>query len=531
MTMLENELPDDVLALRNLVIDQNKLILDLTDRLAAAEEKIRAWEIRYYGKKSEKLKEEDERQGRLFDEAEFYAEEPAPPAEEKVLVPAHTRKKGGRRPKNTKLPVVEVVHELASEDKTCPCCGESRPEIGQERSSEYDVVPSYVRLLTHVRKKYGPCACQGFDESGEKSVIIAPGPVKIVKGSDFSNRTIALFVVGKFTDALPYYRLSRILTRFGLEVGRATLCKLAVSVGHAIGPLIDRMIRDMMASPVVLMDETPLTVLEQVTGKDPPRKKCYMWVQRGYWQGKPIHRFAYHESRSGSFADSLLEGFSGYLQTDGYAGYTHFEAKAGIRAVGCFAHMRRKFVEAWEVAQRTGVAKEAIDIIARLYAEEASLRRKLERGAIDEDAFVATRAARVSLILSELRAWLFETAKKVAPSSQLGRAVDYAIKVFDRAARFVEHPLLRPDTNLVENAIRPFVVGRKNWLFSGSERGAHASAGLYSLIETAKVNGHEPLRYLSYVFDRLPLCKSDSDIEALLPYRIDPSTIPETWGN
>jgi hypothetical protein len=193
--------------------------------------------------------------------------------------------------------------------------------------------------------------------------------------------------------------------------------------------------------------------------------------------------------------------------------------------------MRRKFVEAWEVAQRTGIAKEAIDIIARIYAEEASQRRKLEKGAIDEDAFVATRAARVSPILSELRAWLFETAKKVAPSSQLGRAVDYAIKVFDRAARFVEHPLLRPDTNLVENAIRPFVVGRKNWLFSGSERGAHASAGLYSLIETAKVNGHEPLRYLSYVFDRLPLCKSDSDIDALLPYRIDPSTIPEMWGN
>lgn len=503
----------------------------MADRLAAAEEKIKAWEIRYFGKKSEKLTEEDERQGRLFDEAEFYAEQTAEPVKEKVLVPAHERKKGGRKPKNANLPVVEVVHELASEAKACPCCGNTRPEIGEERTSEYDVVPSYVRMLTHVRKKYGPCACHGFEASGEKPIIIAPGPAKIVKGSDFSNRTIALFMVGKFADALPFYRLSRIMGRFGIDVSHAALCKLAVSTGNAIGPLIELMNRDIAASPVALMDETPLTVLERLKGQDPPHKKCYMWAQRGYWQGKPIHRFAYHESRSGSFADSLLKGFSGYLQTDGYSGYAHFEGKAGIRHVGCFAHMRRTFVEAWKVANETGIAKEAVDIIARIYAEEALLRRKLEKGAIDEATFVATRAARVSPILAELRDWLFDAAKKAAPSSQLGRAVDYAIKVFDRAARFVEHALLRPDTNLVENSIRPFVVGRKNWLFSGSERGAHASAGLYSLIETAKANGHEPLKYLSYAFDRLPLCQSEADVEALLPYRIDPAALPKTWEN
>ena len=186
--------------------------------------------------------------------------------------------------------------------------------------------------------------------------------------------------------------------------------------------------------------------------------------------------------------------------------------------------MRRKFVEAYEIAGKTGVAQEAVDLIAKIYAVETELRRKLDRKSIDEGQFTSMRAVRMAPQFADLRSWLMKHELAVAPQSKLGNAIAYASKVFERAIRFVDHPLLTPDTNIVENAIRPFVIGRKNWLFSGSVAGAHASAGLYSLIETAKANGHEPYAYMCYLFNRLPLCHSSAEYESLLPYHLDPST-------
>lgn len=509
------ELPNDIDALKG-------IIQNLYSKLSWAEEKIRALELRYFGRRSEKYSPEEDKQNRLFDEAEAHADESAPPVVETVAVQSHARKRRGRKPKADNLPVREEIHEPAESERVCPCCGEARPEIGEERSSEYDLVPAHVVKIVHVRKKYGPCSCEGFRAAGKPDVVAAAGPGKIVPGSDFTNRTIAFFLTAKYQDAIPFYRMEKMLGRSGLVVSRAGLCKLAVSAGRAIGDLIERMNRDIAASPVMLMDETTVQVLKE--GADPPGKKSYMWVAVGFREGKPIHRFAYHPSRSGSFADELVKGFSGYLQTDGYSGYDHLEGRKDIVHVGCFAHIRRKFVEAWETAGRTGPAKEAVDLIARIYAAESNLRGKLEAGAMDAEQFRALRAVALAPIFEELRAWLLSKSYQAAPQSKLGMAVSYAQKVFDRAIRFVDHPLLTPDTNRVENAIRPFVVGRKNWLFSGSPGGAHASAGLYSLIETAKANGHEPYAYLCHLFDALPNCSTDAEREALLPYRLDPSS-------
>ena len=511
----KRELPDDIDALKS-------IIAQLESKLSWAEEKVRALELRYFGRKSEKYSTEDDKQNRLFDEAEAHAEEDAPPVVEKIEVPAHERKKRGRKPKADNLPVREELHELSDLDRACPCCGGARPEIGEERTAEYDLVPEHVVKIVHVRKKYGPCSCAGFHASGAGEVVAAPAPAKIVRGSDFTNRTIAFFMTAKYTDAIPFYRMEKMLARSGLAVSRAGLCKLAVSVGRSIGDLVELMNRDIARSPVMLMDETTVQVLKD--GDGPPGKKSYMWVAVGWRDGRQIRRFAYHPSRSGSFADELLTDFSGYLQTDGYSGYEHLEGRAGIVRVGCFAHIRRKFVEAWETAGKTGVSKEAVDLIAKIYAAEAELRRKLESGKIDADQFKDMRAVRLAPLFAELRAWLMAKAPAVAPQGKLGMAIAYAQKVFDRAIRFVDHPLLTPDTNAVENAIRPFVVGRKNWLFSGSPGGAHASAGLYSLIETTKANGHEPYAYFCHLFENLPLCQTEAEREALLPYRLDPSS-------
>jgi transposase len=233
------------------------------------------------------------------------------------------------------------------------------------------------------------------------AVITAGGPAKIVKGSDFTNRTIAFFLTGKYADALPFYRMEKVLERSGLVIPRATLSNLAISVGRSLGDLIELMNRDIARSPVLLMDETTVQVLK--TGEGPPGKS-YMWVALGYRDGKPIRRFAYHKNREGSFADKLLQGFSGYLQTDGYGGYLHLEGRPDIVHVSCFAHIRRKFVEAVKVANNQSKAQEAVDIIAKIYRVERECREALEKLTLDEKGFLEKRKERLGPIFAELRA-------------------------------------------------------------------------------------------------------------------------------
>jgi transposase len=252
-----------------------------------------------------------------------------------------------------------------------------------------------------------------------------------------------------------------------------------------------------------------------------------MWLSRGYFGDKPIVRFRYNPTRAGEFAEKLLSGYQGFLQTDGYSGYNHVGESPGIVHVGCFAHIRRKFHEAWVTAGKQGSAAEAEELIRRIYAVESEWRSRLDAHSIDPTVFLAERKSRVGPLVAEFRDWLFTASRSVAPQSALGKAIAYAQGQLDRAARFVEHELLTPDTNAAENAIRPFVVGRKNWMFSGNILGAHASAEIYSLIETAKANGHEPLRYLEYLFDRLPCCTTVQEREALLPYRLLPASYAE----
>jgi transposase len=205
------------------------------------------------------------------------------------------------------------------------------------------------------------------------------------------------------------------------------------------------------------MVETTVQVLKE--GEGPPGKS-YMRVARGYRDGKTIHRFACHKSRAGSFADTLLEGFSGHLQTDGYSGYRHLEERTDIAHVGCFAHIRRKFFEAAKIAGASGLADEALRIIGRIYAFEAAMRKELASERIDEADFLSRRKALLSPVFEDLRDWLAKHGPDVAPQSLLGKAIAYASVELPRASLFVEHALLTPDTNAVENAIRPFVIGR-----------------------------------------------------------------------
>jgi transposase len=502
------------------LVERDAQIAESEKKLDYAEERYRAMVMRLFGRKSEHYSPEEDKQNRLFDEAEEHAAEDAPPAILKVHVPAHDRVKRGRKPKVAAAERIEIVHDLTDEEKRCPCCGEMRKAFGEERRSEYELVPAHVVEHLHIIIKYGPCSCEGFDSCGAPTIAAAKGPAKLIPGSDFTNKTTAFFMTAKYADAIPFYRMEKMLARDGLIVSRATLCNQAVAVGKAIGDLIVAMDRDIRSSPVVLMDETTVQVLKDERGS--PGRKSYMWLSRGYRDRKPIHLFRYHATRSGEFASTLLEGYQGYLQTDGYSGYNRIGESPGIAHVGCFAHIRRKFHEAWETAGKTGIASEALEIIRRLYAAESECRTHLDAGAIDSAAFITMRREQIEPIVACFRDWPDRGSRFVAPQSALGKAIAYAVGQIDRASRFIEHELLTPDTNAAENAIRPFVIGRKNRLFSGSPLGAHASAGIYSLIETVKANGHEPFRYLAHVFDKLPRCMTSEEREGLLPYRLSP---------
>jgi transposase len=499
--------------------EKNRHISEIERALVWAEEKYRNLELKYFGRKSERYAPSDDKQNRLFNEAEAY--QPDTVGKPKtIIIKQHERVHGGRKRTTRPTETKEIVHDLSAEEKACPCCGKERPLIGTEKSEEIDYVPAKTVLLIHIKNKYGPCSCEGFTESDEKRIVTAKGPAKIIKGSDFTNGTIAMFVTAKYADGLPFYRMESILDRIGLGVSRTTLCNLAMGVGSAVSELIDMMWVDMRSSDVIQMDETRVQVLKEPNR--PPTSQSFMWVNRGFFGKKAIVIFHYHQTRSGEVAKKALAGFKGYLQTDGYGGYEKIGDSPGIVHVGCFAHIRRKFHDAFAAAGKTGTAEEMLVMIRDMYQEEERLRTMYETNKLSENSFTQQRKEEHGKRFSVMREWLLEKQRTVAPQSLLGKAVSYALGQWEKATRFVEHPILTPDDNGVENAIRPFVIGRKAWLFSDTPRGAHASAALYSIIETAKANGHEPLKYLTYLFNELPKVLNPKAVARLLPYRLSP---------
>jgi transposase len=327
---------------------------------------------------------------------------------------------------------------------------------------------------------------------------------------------VAYVVSSKFEDALPFYRQEKLFKRLGVDLSRATMCGWAIEAANRCMPLIELLEKEVRAGPLVRADETVLQVL-----KEPGRAattKSYMWVFLGGAAENPAVVYQYHPSRAGEVAREFLEGYRGYVQTDGYTGYNELRSEAGIVQVGCWAHVRRKFFEVSKATKNAVSAQEAMRYIGRLYAVEHDADRK-NHGAEERKAL---RQREAVPILEEFKGWLDRRVEQVPPQSLLGKAIHYALGQWERLVRYVEDGILTPDNNRAENAIRPFVIGRKNWLFSDTPRGANASAVLYSLIETAKANKVEPYWYLRYIFEKLPRVGSDlKDFKTLLPQYLD----------
>ena len=421
------------------------------------------------------------------------------------------------------LPREDRIHDIPEEEKTCGC-GAALSRIGEEVSEELEVIPARIKVIRHIRPKYACSCCEGAEaEAGAAAVKIAAVPLKLIPRSIASASLLAFIAVGKFSDGLPFARQEKQFLRIGVEISRADMSNWMIGSGRAVAPLIELMQQDLCAGPAVGADETPVQVHNEAGRENTSESR--MWVFSGGPPGVVIILYQYHRTRSGKVPLQYLSGYQGYLQTDDYSGYDALAALPGITHVGCWAHARRKFSNAKKGTGKPGSADVAIGYIARLYAAERELREKLEKETLSLEEFSRARRRAVVPALRELRDWYRGRMAQVPPQSLLGKAFFYLHHEWAKLIRYLCSPYLTPDNNAVERAIRPFVVGRKAWLFSGCPSGAYASAALYSLIETAKANGIEPYLYLRYTFTKLPRAKTPEEYRALLPYNIDVKTL------
>lgn len=547
------ELPDDLEALKALVREKDF-------RIAVLEEELRLHILKRFGASSEKANPD---QLGLFNEAEATAAatvdgEAASDSDATVTVPEHTRKKPGRRPLPADLERVRIVHDIPEAEKICPCgSGKLRRPAGEVVSEQLDIVPARIRVLQHARQKYGPCEdCDGVfgladasaaneacacghdhrDETAARAtsasegsgaeakakaeprvMVVAPLPPQPIPKSNASPGTCAFIATAKFEDGLPLYRLEKILARLGIDISRGTLAAWMIRLGELVVPLVNLMQDTLLGYDVLQMDETVVQVLKE-PGR-PAQAKSRMWVRRGGPPEKPVVLFDYDPSRSAAVASRLLDGYKGYLQTDGYDGYAKVGAAEGVTHVACLAHVRRKFDEALKAQKafaRGGLAAEGLALIQKLYRIEKIAR---ENGLTPEQRH-QLRNERSRPVWDELRAWADRVRGHAPPSTLTGKALGYLDGEWPRLVRVLDDGRIEVDNNHCENAIRPFVLGRKAWLFSDTPAGAEASARLYSVIETAKASGREPYAYLRHIFTELPKAVTADDVEAPLPWNV-----------
>jgi len=454
-------------------------------------------------------------QGRLFNEVELETasdanEDDAAPVDRTQTKSAPNkppeRRRGKRRPLPPELPRVETVVDVAEPERQCDC-GTPMVKIGEEVSEQLDIVPMTVRVIRTVRPRYG---CP----KGAHAPVTAPALPRVLPRSHFSAGFLAMLLTVKYVDGLPLNRFAKVLGRHGVDVPRQSLARAVIATRKALQPLFNLARDHLLDSAVIHMDETPIQVLKEPNR--PPGSDSFMWVQRGGPPDQPVILFDYDPSRSGKVPGRLLEGWQGYLMTDDYAGYNAVARREGVEHLSCAAHARRKFVEAARVqAQgKAGRADDAIAFFADLYRIEREF-----KDASDAQRLQA-RQQRSRPILEQFKAWLDATRPVVTPKSKLGEALAYLARVWPKLSRYIERGDLPIDNNACENAIRPFVVGRKGWLFADTPAGAHASAVIYSLVETAKANGHEPYAWLRYALERLPLADTVDAMDALMPWNL-----------
>lgn len=513
----KSDLEKENIELQNIVQTQRKEIEGHQIKVHALEatvsglmDYLRLVQNALFGRKSEKLSNDATEMlpgiGQVFDEASL---------EDDTKKPHQKRKaQGGRKPLPQTLPRAEVTHDIESHEKVC-ACGHPLVCIGREESEQLDVIPAQVKVIKHVRYKYGCKSC-------EDTIILATMTPQAIPKSMAGPGLLAHILVSKFDDHLPLYRQCEMWERSGVDLDRTTMGRWVMSCGELLVPLVDLMTQDIVASSYVQADETGVQVLNEKDRKNTTKSQMWVFKTGGDRMSKILYH--YSPSRSADVISSALSGFDGYLQSDAYAGYAKFadDSPQSIINLGCWAHARRKFVEITKVSPKKGIAFDAIQRIAGLYTIE----KKAAAEGLSFEALYERRQKESKPILEELRTFLLDHQDGVPPKSTLGLAIRYTLKNWEKLIVYLDRGDLAIDNNATERCIKPFAVGRKNWLFKGCVKGAKSSAAIYSLIETAKSHGHNPYDYLRDIFIRLPIkIAAKETLNDLLPYNWKPQVI------
>jgi transposase len=461
----------------------------------------------------------------FFNEAEELGAAASPAVEDSggdktIDVPGHQRTKRGRKPLDAALPRQVVRHELPESERVCPHDGAVLQEIGVEASEQLDIIPQQVRVIRHERVKYACPCCDGV-------VRLAAKPQQVIPKGLFTEGLLAWVITAKYLDGLPLYRQAALLGRFGgTDLSRNTMAASVVRVGQAVQPIINLLRDRLLEAPLIYGDETAIQVL-----KEPGRKaqtKSYMWAQMtdrsgAEGTGPPIRLFAYAPSRGTEAALRLYAGAreGGVLMTDGYEPYNQIAKTNKLVHLACWAHCRRYFNDAVQALPKDKrgpeqLAVQFLELIARLYHVESVARQE----GLAASALTLRRRAHSVPVLQKIEALVLAKLHAVAPTTLLGQALHYAQAQWTKLQRYAQDGNYPIDNNACENSIRPFVIGRRNWLFADTVAGAHASANLYSLLQTCKVNRIDGYGYLRRLLIGLPKASTADDYETLLPWSI-----------
>ena len=502
--LMEADLPDDVEALRALVLEQAR-DLDTLKVFQAEVERLRAiieaLQRHRFGRRSEQLDP---------DQLELSLEE----VETALAEAEHAKEKASRaradRPRKTNrgsLPAhLERIEQVVDvEEKTCPCCGGALHRIGEDVAERLDVVPVSFRVLVTRRPRYGCRSC-------ESAVVQAPAPARIVEGGIPTEALIAQVLVAKYADHLPLYRQAQIYARQGVQLDRSTLADWVGRAAWYLRPLRDHVLEGLRRSERLFADETTAPVLDPGRGRT---KTGQLWAYARDdrpWGGSdpPMVAYVYAADRRAERPEAHLGDFAGILQVDGYGGYAaRARRRQQIALAFCWAHVRRKF---YELADSSPVATEVLRRIALLYAIEKEV-----RGCSAEQRR-SVRAERSRVIVDYLRQYLDARNAQVSAKSKLGEAIRYALTRWDGLSRFIDDGRIDLDSNTVERSIRPLALNRKNALFAGSDEGGDNWAVIATLIECCKLNAINPNEWLTETLSRLANGHPANRVGELMPW-------------
>ena len=565
-----SELENKITEQNDKIIEQNDKIIEQIAEIKRLNEKLAHRRALEYAARSEKLSRILKDQPLLFDAEDLNIQVtnqcPSPSDEEIAQSEdfetdenqAENKPKKSRKGRKSlssinNLAKKRIVIDLTDEEKICPNCGTQMKKVRTEESERLVHVPAYEYIEVVVRNVY---ECPNCVTDDDRPVTKTAKEKRIIERSIATPSLLAHVFMGKYQRHTPFYCQEDCYNWQGIHISRQDMCNWQQKVFERLKPLKELLEQELKKGKFLMFDETPLEVLKYSEAEarkeywedksyrrketeDGKESRCYMWLVRG-GEEHPVHSYNFRWTRSGKNVISFLEGFSGsVIQSDGYSGYdaavdfwneTHPEHK--IELCNCNIHARRKFAESVK-ATKSKTAEQAVRFYSKIFKTEKELREKSLKNLITGERYLELRKEKVLPLFESFHEWLLDKSEKeqILGSSKTAEAIKYTLSRWDKLIKFLDYSFVTPDTNSAERAVKPFVMARKNFLFSGSGKGAESSCFLFSLIETAKFNGRSPEDYLRCLFEQAPYAETESDWKKLLPWNIEitPFQIRGEW--